>query len=114
MYTYKFLVSKPPSVTNSPLWCSPNAIGETVPVRPGPDEEIPTMEALRERVRHDIGFVPDWLADCPPGEYIGVEDEHEIEGVWFTVVIEGSEEHKLPSVAHMIAWARNRGYEPVW
>lgn len=51
-----------------------------------PERKFTTLQELQEAVETDIGFVPGWLADCQPSEYLGVEDEQgdfilEIEGV---------------------------------
>lgn len=51
------------------------------------EREFQTLAELQKAVETDIGFVPGWLADCPPTEYIGVEDEQGD----FILDIEGAE-----------------------
>lgn len=105
MYSYSLLVDKVDRSGVSVEW---------EPVRPGPDMMIPTLAALQAQVRVDLGFVPDWLTDCNPQEYLGVEEEVQVhshgsfshESTWFCLCIEGSEPHVMPPLAQMIAWER--------
>jgi hypothetical protein len=45
--------------------------------------------------------------DLPPTEYVGVEPDFNINGTWFLMDIEGSQDHVLPPVAERIAWANH-------
>ena len=94
MYAYELLIQPP----GNPAWES---------VRPGPPLELPTFEDVKRQYLHDLGREPEW--DIGDGEYVGHEDEQQVEGVWFCVVIEGSETHVLPPVAAMLAFEISHG-----
>lgn len=100
MYAYQLLVQRPGA----------NSVGENmVPVRPGPDLELPTLPALKAQFMQDFGKLPEWMDVLSGKEYIGVEHEEVVEGVYFVADVEGSEDHQLPPVAERLAFQFNHG-----
>jgi hypothetical protein len=98
MYAYNLLVN--------------DGEGAWTQVRPGPEMRFPTLAALQAQVKADLGYLPGWLAECPPDEYIGVEDEIRVtsdafpdaEPLWFVLDIEGSETAELAPLVQVIAY----------